>query len=54
LWGVNITGQGGSASPEYPFDTNLSFVTRGLLFVAAGLGFFVLNYRMLKKRKDEN
>ena len=35
------------------FDTNLSFVTRGLLFVAAGLGFFVLNYRMLKKRKDE-
>lgn len=36
------------------FDTNLSFITRGLLFVGAGLGFFILNYRMLKKRKDED
>jgi hypothetical protein len=35
------------------FDTNLSFVTRGLLFVGAGLGFFILNYRMLKRKGKE-
>ncbi len=33
------------------FDTNLSFVIRGLLFVLVGVGFFLANYLMLKKRK---
>lgn len=33
------------------FDTDLSFVLRGLLFVGVGLGFFYANYSMLKKRK---
>lgn len=33
------------------FDTDLSFVIRGMLFVAVGTGFFLVNYRMLKKRK---
>ncbi|PWL40330.1 hypothetical protein DKG77_05785 [Flagellimonas aquimarina] len=33
------------------FDTDLSFVTRGILFVAIGIGFFASNYWMLKKRK---
>lgn len=33
------------------FDADLSFVIRGILFVAVGAGFFVINYRMLKKRK---
>ena len=33
------------------FDTNMSFVIRGLLFVAVGIGFFITNYVMLKKQK---
>jgi uncharacterized membrane protein len=33
------------------FDSDLSFVTRGLLFVAVGIGFFAANYWMLRKRK---
>jgi uncharacterized membrane protein len=33
------------------FDTDLSFVIRGLLFVLVGLGFFAMNYRTLQKRK---
>lgn len=33
------------------FDVNLSFVIRGLLFILLGIGFFVVNYRMLQKRK---
>jgi hypothetical protein len=33
------------------FDTNLSFVIRGILFVVVGAGFFAANYWMLKKRK---
>ena len=33
------------------FDTDLSFVMRGILFVIVGLGFFAANYLMLKKRK---
>jgi len=33
------------------FDTDLSFVWRGLLFVAVGIGFFITNYQMLQKRK---
>ncbi|MDD7888186.1 DUF2157 domain-containing protein [Flavivirga sp. 57AJ16] len=33
------------------FDTDMSFVLRGLLFVGVGVGFFVTNYIMLKKQK---
>lgn len=33
------------------FDTDLSFVMRGGLFVSVGVGFFVTNYWILKKRK---
>lgn len=33
------------------FDTDLSFVLRGLMFVSVGFGFFIANYRMIKKRK---
>ena len=33
------------------FDSDLSFVIRGLLFVIVGAGFFATNYWMLKKRK---
>jgi hypothetical protein len=33
------------------FDTELSFVIRGLLFVLVGLAFFGANYWMLQKRK---
>jgi uncharacterized membrane protein len=36
------------------FDTNMSYVIRGLLFVAVGVGFFVTNYIMLKKQKEKN
>lgn len=36
------------------FDTEMSFIIRGLLFIGIGLGFFLLNYYLLKKRrKDE-
>jgi len=34
------------------FDTDMSFVLRGILFVAVGLGFFLINYFMLKKQKE--
>ena len=33
------------------FDTNISFVIRGLLFVGVGAGFFLANYMIIKKRK---
>lgn len=33
------------------FDTDLSFVVRGILFVSIGIGFFLTNYWMLRKRK---
>ena len=33
------------------FDTDLSFVIRGILFVLVGAGFFAANYWMLKKRR---
>jgi len=33
------------------FDTNLSFVLRGILFIGVGIGFFATNYWMLKKRR---
>ena len=32
------------------FDTNISFVLRGVLFVLVGLGFFIANYTILKKQ----
>lgn len=32
-------------------DTDLSFVVRGLIFITVGAGFFVANYRLLKKKK---
>lgn len=32
------------------FDTDLSFIIRGVLFISIGLGFFLTNYLMLKKR----
>ncbi|NOU60070.1 DUF2157 domain-containing protein [Marinifilum caeruleilacunae] len=33
------------------FDTDLSFVLRGILFLSIGFGFFIANYQLLKKRK---
>ncbi len=33
------------------FDTNISFVLRGILFVCVGLGFFMSNYWMINKRR---
>lgn len=33
------------------FDTDLSFIVRGALFVLVGLGFFAMNYWTLQKRK---
>jgi uncharacterized membrane protein len=34
------------------FDTNISFVIRGLMFLIVGIGFFVANYIVIKKKKD--
>ncbi len=34
------------------FDTDMTFVTRGILFICVGTGFFITNYLMLKKRKE--
>ncbi len=34
------------------FDTDFSFVIRGILFISIGLGFFLTNYLMLKKRNQ--
>ena len=36
------------------FDSNMSFVIRGLLFVIVGAGFFIANYLMIKKRRQNN
>ncbi|HTF32043.1 MAG TPA: hypothetical protein VK625_24470, partial [Flavitalea sp.] len=36
------------------FDTDLSFVVRGILFMVVGLSFFGANYWLLKKRKLQN
>ncbi|MFD2562715.1 DUF2157 domain-containing protein [Aquimarina rubra] len=33
------------------FDTDMSFVIRGLLFVIVGVGFFMTNYMMLKRQR---
>ena len=35
------------------FDIDLSFALRGLLFVALGVAFFAVNYRMIQKRKAQ-
>jgi hypothetical protein len=35
------------------FDSNITFIIRGLLFIAIGVGFFMLNYRLLKKRQND-
>lgn len=32
------------------FDAKISFVIRGIIFVLVGIGFFMMNYWMLKKR----
>jgi len=34
------------------FDTDIGFVTKGLLFVAVGIGFFVANSWIIKKRRN--
>jgi uncharacterized membrane protein len=34
------------------FDTDMSFVARGLLFIAVGVGFFVANLRVLRNRRN--
>ena len=34
------------------FDSDISFVIRGILFVLVGIGFFTANYMMLQKRKS--
>jgi hypothetical protein len=34
------------------FDTDISFVIRGLLFVGVGAGFFFANSQFIKKRKQ--
>ena len=36
------------------FDTNISFVLRGILFVLVGAGFFAANYWLLQKRKNQS
>lgn len=36
------------------FDTDISFVIRGIVFLVAGTIFFAANYGLLKKRKLEN
>jgi uncharacterized membrane protein len=36
------------------FDSEISFITRGILFVLVGAGFFFANVRMLKKRRVPN
>ena len=35
------------------FDTDFSFVVRGLLFISVGVGFFAANYYMVRKRKRQ-
>jgi uncharacterized membrane protein len=36
------------------FDSDLSFITRGILFILVGIGFFVANYQLIKKRKAKS
>ncbi len=35
------------------FDTNLSFVVKGFLFLIVGVGFFFANYRLIKRRMED-
>lgn len=35
------------------FDSNISFIVRGILFLMIGFGFFGLNYWLIKKKKNE-
>ena len=35
------------------FDTDLNFIFRGLMFITVGIGFFITNYKMLKKRQKK-
>jgi hypothetical protein len=35
------------------FDTDLSFVLRGLVFIAIGAGFLYMNLRMVRRRQQE-
>jgi Ca2+/Na+ antiporter len=35
------------------FDTDLSFVLRGLVFIAVGLAFLFMNLRMLRQQKRD-
>jgi hypothetical protein len=34
------------------FDTDISFIIRGLIFVGLGIGFFYANYMIIQKRKS--
>lgn len=34
------------------FDTNMSFAIRGLLFIAVGVGFFMANYLVVKRKRN--
>ncbi|MBK8723743.1 MAG: hypothetical protein IPL95_16255 [Saprospiraceae bacterium] len=34
------------------FDTEMSFVNRGLVFIGIGVGFFFANYKMIQKNKS--
>ncbi|AXT56585.1 DUF2157 domain-containing protein [Aquimarina sp. AD1] len=36
------------------FDTDMSFIIKGLLFVIVGAGFFLTNYMMLKKQQKNS
>jgi hypothetical protein len=33
------------------FDINISFLWRGLVFMALGIGFFLTNYLLIKRAK---
>ena len=35
------------------FDSDLTFVVKGTLFVLVGIGFFVANWLMIKKKKSK-
>lgn len=35
------------------FDTDFSFIVRGLLFIGVGIGFFAANYYMIQKRNKQ-
>lgn len=35
------------------FDTEMSFIVRGILFLIIGIGFFALNYYLIRKKKND-